>query len=144
MSETRTDYRAFEASSTENRRLLRTEELILEVTEALIAAMAQQKLTKSQLAARLGKSPAFVTQILNGGRNLTLRTIAEVADALRVEIHVAVVPVKAGILNPLLAERPQVVYVDFPRNEAWTTVDRQPEGMMICEEIAPYGAAVAG
>ena len=91
MSETRTDYRAFEASSTENRRLLRTEELILEVTEALIAAMAQQKLTKSQLAARLGKSPAFVTQILNGGRNLTLRTIAEVADALRAEIHVAVV-----------------------------------------------------
>jgi antitoxin component HigA of HigAB toxin-antitoxin module len=94
MSETRTDYRAFEASSTENRRLLRTEELILEVTEALVAAMAQQKLTKSQLAARLGKSPAFVTQILNGGRNLTLRTIAEVADALRAEIHVAVVPRK--------------------------------------------------
>ena len=143
MSETRTDYRAFEASSTENRRLLRTEELILEVTEALIAAMAQQKLTKSQLAARLGKSPAFVTQILNGGRNLTLRTLAEVADALRAEIHVAVVPVKARNLNPP-AERPQVVFVEFSRNEAWTTVDRQPEGMMICEEIAPYGAAVAG
>jgi len=33
-----------------------------------------------------------VTQILNGGRNHTLRTIAEVADALRAEIHVAVVP----------------------------------------------------
>jgi transcriptional regulator with XRE-family HTH domain len=143
MSETRTDYRAFEASSTENRRLLRTEELILEVTEALVAAMAQQKLTKSQLAARLGKSPAFVTQILNGGRNLTLRTIAEVADALRAEIHVAVVPVKARNLSPS-AGRSQVVFVDFPRNEVWTTVDRQPEGMMICEEIAPYGAGVAG
>ncbi len=143
MSETRTDYRAFEASSTENRRLLRTEELILEVTEALIAAMAQQKLTKSQLAARLGKSPAFVT------RSSTAAAISRCEPSRKsrmppVEIHVAVVPVKAGNLNPPLAERPQVVYVDFPRNEAWTTVDRQPEGMMICEEIAPYGAAVAG
>lgn len=144
MSDTRTDYRAFEASSAENRRLLRTEELILEVTEALVAAMAKQKLTRGQLAARLGKSPAFVTQILNGGRNLTLRTIAEVADALRSEVRFDVVPREARGASPSRAPHSQVVRVDFSRNEVWTTEDRRPEGEMVCEEIDPYGAAVAG
>lgn len=86
-----TDYEMFESSSPENRRLLREEELILEVTIALSEAMEKAEMTKSQLAAKLGKSPAFVTQILAGGRNLTLRTMASVADALgsRVTIHIS-------------------------------------------------------
>jgi transcriptional regulator with XRE-family HTH domain len=144
MSDTRTDYRAFEASSTENRRLLRTEELILEVTEALVAAMAQQKLTKAQLASRLGKSPAFVTQILNGGRNLTLRTIAEVADALGADIHFDVIPQMSRAASNSSAMHAQVIHVDFSKNEIWATVDRDLQGTMVCEEIASYGAAVAG
>lgn len=144
MSDTRTDYRAFEVSSTENRRLLRTEELILEVTEALVAAMAQQKLTKAQLASRLGKSAGFVTQILNGGRNLTLRTIAEVADALKADIHFDVIPQKSRAVRPSSATHAQVIHVDFSKKEIWTTVDRDLQGSMVCEEIVPYGAAVAG
>jgi len=78
----RTDYEAFESSSTENRRLLRQEELILDVTEALATALSREDITKARLAQRLGKSKAFVSQILAGGRNLTLRTVADVADAL--------------------------------------------------------------
>lgn len=87
----RTDYEEFESSTDENRRLLRQEELILEVTMALFGSMGKAEISKSQLAERLGKSPAFVTQILSGGRNLTLRTIADVADALgsKVTIHMS-------------------------------------------------------
>lgn len=86
-----TDYEQFESSSVENRRLLREEELILEVTIALSDAMERAQLTKSQLAARLGKTPGFITQILSGGRNLTLRTVADVADAVdgRVCVHIS-------------------------------------------------------
>jgi transcriptional regulator with XRE-family HTH domain len=85
----RTDYEAFESSSAENRRLLRQEELILEVTEALASALSREDVTKAQLAERLGKSKAFVSQILAGGRNLTLRTVADVANALGYRIKVA-------------------------------------------------------
>lgn len=86
----RTDYEEFESSSAENRRLLREEELILDVTIALSTAMEKAGVSKSQLAERLGKSAAFVTQILSGGRNLTLRTVADVADALgsKVTVHI--------------------------------------------------------
>ena len=86
-----TDYEVFERSSAHNRRLLRQEELILEITEALREALAREGITKVELANRLGKTKGFVSQILAGGRNLTLRTIADVADALGYQIRVQVV-----------------------------------------------------
>ena len=86
----RTDYQELESSSTENRRLLRREELILEVTEALVEQLEKEGITRSQLAARLGRSKGFVSQVLAGRRNLTLRTIADVADALRCRMKIRV------------------------------------------------------
>lgn len=63
-------------------RTLRQEELILEVTEALTRALDDSGLRKVDLAERLGKSKGFVSQLLSGGRNLTLRTVSDVALAL--------------------------------------------------------------
>lgn len=83
----RTDYEEFESSTTENRRLLREEEFILEVTELLSAMLRKEGISKVELARRLGKTKGFVTQILSGSRNLTLRTVADVADALGYKIE---------------------------------------------------------
>ncbi|GEM_PF-2430941 len=88
MSHKLTDYEAFEISSVSNRRLLRQEELILEVTEALSQALKQGGITKKDLADRLGKTKGFVSQLLAGGRNLTLRTIADIAEALDCRIRI--------------------------------------------------------
>ncbi|MGD1027958.1 helix-turn-helix domain-containing protein [Candidatus Binatus soli] len=85
-----TEVERFERSSTENRRLLRQEELILEVTEALSAAIQESGLTRSEVAKRLGKTKGFISQLLAGGRNLTLRTVADVADAVGVSLTIGV------------------------------------------------------
>ncbi|MBI4537597.1 MAG: helix-turn-helix transcriptional regulator [candidate division NC10 bacterium] len=82
------DYELFQKSSDRNRRLLRQEELILDVTERLSEALSCEGITKAELAKRLGKTKGFVSQILSGGRNLTLRTIADVADSLGCEIRI--------------------------------------------------------
>ena len=82
------DYWTFESGSAKNRRLLRQEELILQVTEELASVLDREGIKKAQLAEKLGKSKAFVSQIMNGGRNLTLRTLADVADALDYRIKV--------------------------------------------------------
>ena len=66
-------------------RLLRQEELILDVTERLAGALKEQCITRTELARRLGRTPGFVSQVLGGGRNLTLRTIADIAAALSLE-----------------------------------------------------------
>jgi transcriptional regulator with XRE-family HTH domain len=77
-----TDYELIERESTARRRGLRREELILEVTEAIAAALEESGVSRSELARRLGKSKAFVSQVMAGGRNLTLGTISDIADAL--------------------------------------------------------------
>ena len=63
-------------------RLVRQEELILDVTETLTQALEAGGVTRAELARRLGRSPGFVSQVFGGGRNLTLRTIADIAAAL--------------------------------------------------------------
>lgn len=74
---------------------LRQEELILDATEALARALLSSGLTQSELAARLGKTKRFVSQILGGGKNLTLRTLANVAGALGCKVQIQLRAVKA-------------------------------------------------
>lgn len=78
----RSDYEAFEDASVKHRRLLRQEALIVEATEALAEALEASGINQSELARRLDKTKGYISQLLGGGRNLTLRTLADLADAL--------------------------------------------------------------
>jgi transcriptional regulator with XRE-family HTH domain len=66
----------------EFRKLLAEEELILEVTETICDLLEEEKISRKELAERLGKSKGFISQLLNGGRNLTLRTVADILHVL--------------------------------------------------------------
>jgi len=66
----------------EFRKLLAQEELILEVTETICDLLENEKVSRKGLADRLGKSKGFISQLLNGGRNLTLRTVADILHVL--------------------------------------------------------------
>jgi transcriptional regulator with XRE-family HTH domain len=63
-------------------RLVRQEELILDVTNRLTEALEQAGVTKAELAKRIERSPGFVSHVFGGGRNLTLKTISDIAAAL--------------------------------------------------------------
>ena len=79
----------------EFRRLLAQEELILEVTEVLCGLLEEEKISRKELADRLGTSKGFVSQLLNGGRNLTLRTVADILHVLGYKVSIR--PYKEGI-----------------------------------------------
>jgi transcriptional regulator with XRE-family HTH domain len=70
----------------EFRKLLAQEELILEVTETICDILEKEKISRKELADRLGKSKGFISQLLNGGRNLTLRTVADILHVLGYKI----------------------------------------------------------
>jgi transcriptional regulator with XRE-family HTH domain len=70
----------------EFRKLLSQEELILEVTEAICELLEKEKISRKELADRLGKTKGFVSQLLNGGRNLTLRTVADILHVVGYKI----------------------------------------------------------
>jgi transcriptional regulator with XRE-family HTH domain len=95
----KTDYERFEEASAESRRLLRQEELILDVTSAICSVIEREGIKKAELAKRLDRTPGFVSQILAGGRNLTLRTIADVADALGSRVEISLPHVQSGIVG---------------------------------------------
>lgn len=69
----------------EYRRAYQQEKLIAEATELVAQAMRHAGKSRSQLASELGRSRAYVTQILSGSRNLTLRTWANTLTALGFE-----------------------------------------------------------
>lgn len=55
-------------------------------------ALEIRGMTRSSLAKRVGRSPAFVTQTLRRGRNLTIRTMATLADACGFRLDLDLVP----------------------------------------------------
>ncbi|CUA83961.1 helix-turn-helix domain-containing protein [Pseudidiomarina woesei] len=79
-------------------RLFARENLIYNVTEDLLVIMEDKQITKSDLARKLGKSRAYVSQVLSGSRNMTLGSLADFCFALEIEPRV-VLPVGPEPLN---------------------------------------------
>lgn len=71
----------------EFRRYYAIEGLVTDASETIARLMAEQKITKAELARRLKKSRSWVTQMLSGTENLTVRTLAEAVYALGAEIR---------------------------------------------------------
>jgi transcriptional regulator with XRE-family HTH domain len=82
---------SYEEMEQEDPRGLRQEELIVEVTEAMARALRTSGLTQAEIATRLGKTKGFISQVLGGGKNLTLRTLADVAGAIGCRVEVKLV-----------------------------------------------------
>ncbi len=61
------------------------EKLILDVTESIFEVLEKQGKSRADLAASMGRSAAYVSQLLNGSRNMTLRTLADISYALDIE-----------------------------------------------------------
>jgi transcriptional regulator with XRE-family HTH domain len=58
--------------------------------------MRERGLTRAELAERMGVSPGRVSQILGGGENLTLRTLAALSTALDARFGIGLSAVKGG------------------------------------------------
>jgi transcriptional regulator with XRE-family HTH domain len=71
------DHRAIEARADEE-----MHGLVTQLTNEITFHMRERGISRADLAARMGVSPGRVSQILGGGENLTLRTLAALAVAL--------------------------------------------------------------
>jgi transcriptional regulator with XRE-family HTH domain len=76
-------------SNDERRMEFAEEELIVDAAEEIWSAMDKAKVTKSEVAERLGKSKALISQLLNGSRNMTLRTLADIAHCIGFRVHLS-------------------------------------------------------
>ena len=81
----------------DGRRALEQERLIMQATEAIAMLMDEQQISRSELARRIGKSPAFITKLLRGNNNFTLRTLSDVFFALDCSAHLSLGKIGDGI-----------------------------------------------
>jgi transcriptional regulator with XRE-family HTH domain len=68
--------------------------LVTQLTNEITFHMRERGITRADLAARMGVSPGRVSQILGGGENLTLRTLAALASALDARFDVELTSLK--------------------------------------------------
>lgn len=114
-------------SSESGRRALEQERLIMQATEAIASLMHEQRLTRAELARRIGKSSAFVTKVLRGDNNFTLRTLSDLLFALDRSAHLTLGEIGEEI--SLCATRPaQTLRIDNSnwgaRQAAWPAMRR--------------------
>lgn len=97
------------------------EGLILDITEDVCKAMEEKGIDRAELADKLGVSRAFISKLLNGTPNLTIKTLMKIADALGRELSVKMPP--AGFITPNL-------YVSIERS-----IKYKPA---MTEDVAPW------
>lgn len=66
--------------------------LILDFTEALHKIMEVNEVSRSELARRLGVSPAYITKVLRGNVNFTLDSMVRLVRAAGGDISLQVAP----------------------------------------------------
>jgi transcriptional regulator with XRE-family HTH domain len=64
----------------------------LRFTEELLALMTAQNVTRTELARRVGVSPAYITKVFRGTVNLTLETMSKLALAVGASVRLHVAP----------------------------------------------------
>lgn len=70
----------------------RLEKILFQLGEDMCLLMEQQGLSRTQLAERMGVSPAYITKILDGNPNLTIKSLLKLSDALGRELTIHFAP----------------------------------------------------
>ena len=68
--------------------------LVTQLTNEITVHLREHGLTRAELASRMGVSPGRISQVLSGGENLTLRTLAALSTALDAQFDVQLTSVK--------------------------------------------------
>lgn len=80
-------------NSEEGRRIWNQEKAILDTTELICQVMSEKGVSRSELARRLGRSKGYITKLLDGSANMTIRTLSDVFSALGYEFRASCKPI---------------------------------------------------
>jgi transcriptional regulator with XRE-family HTH domain len=84
-------------NSREVQMLYEEEGLVLEVTEAICNLLQKQNMKRSGLARKLGVDKSYITQLLDGSSNMTLKTISDVLFCLDSRAKIKIEPMNEQI-----------------------------------------------
>jgi transcriptional regulator with XRE-family HTH domain len=93
------------AKSPERMKHFQAVRLEMEITELLCELMDKQGVSRAELARRLGASPPYITKILRGQTNMTLKTISDCFFALGRSVRV--------VDRPLDVHSPRFLFLEI-------------------------------
>lgn len=75
----------------------RLEKALFNVAERICYLLDVREMTRTDLAEKMNVSPAYVTKILRGNPNLTIKSLLKLSDALEHDISIQFVPKKTMV-----------------------------------------------
>ncbi len=79
---------------------------IHETTDLICLIMNKEGISKSELAEKLGKTKGFVSQLLDGSANMTLKTVSDVFLKLGYEFRPGCAPLGSEKMQLLIEHKP--------------------------------------
>lgn len=111
----------------------RLEKNLFEVAEQVSELLECQGLTRSELAQRLAVTPAYITKLLNGNPNLTIKSLLRLSDALGQTLDIRFAPklTVAQSISTSLASTPSSLGIRIPgytmtRTPAHVVTEQKP------------------
>ena len=85
--------------------------MINEFYHLVLTYMEREDISKADLARRLGKSRAAITQMFNKTPNITVKKMIAIADAIGLDLHISASPLQEGSksVQPVRADQPTPV-----------------------------------
>jgi plasmid maintenance system antidote protein VapI len=77
----------------DKRRIIAEESAILAFTEEMLRRMDELNISKTQMANKLEVEPAFISKLIGGENNFTIKTMVKIARALQSRIKFALIPI---------------------------------------------------
>ncbi|EPB5652907.1 transcriptional regulator [Citrobacter braakii] len=111
-------------------REMASERLVFNATEDILLAMQDAGVNKCELAKKLGKSASHVSQLLDGTRNMTLKTLSDISYALGAEARVVILKNGCDVSCPIVPAQKHYVtnlnsFMDEPKPVIKITIKPQ-------------------
>jgi transcriptional regulator with XRE-family HTH domain len=102
----------------EYKKLYAVEGLIADTAQLIWDLLERGNLKQADLARKLNKTPAFVSQLLNGKANMTVRTLAEVVYALGATVTISAHGESKSACDAVGDSQMQICRIQMPVRDA--------------------------
>lgn len=123
-----------------NEPLFIAETILLEITEQIAALMKKEGLRNKDLAERLGVSRSYISRLMDGGSNLTVKSLAAISVALDARLTIRMNPTVERILQEKFSTPQHMAFAVERQNER---TENASAAQVEAEAAASSGAVAA-
>lgn len=116
------------------------ERLVYNTTEDILLALQDAGMSQSELSKKLGKSKPYISKLLDGTRNMTLKTLSDIAYALKADVKVTITKNGVDVSHPIVPIMRNNTYISTSSiasnlEQKSSTIVIKPEDMGLVQNV---------